>query len=125
MALAKALDSTTVWSAETFEELPNVLYWLKQVTAIVLGIVAAAAGDAAVGYAMLLVVPAFLFVNTGISYVYHTKFLTLEEDEFDAKDLVMEGLGPSVSCFFGTWVVLHTMRTAAGVAVDGSAAAAL
>jgi hypothetical protein len=106
--LQKALDSRTLWTRETFEELPSVVYWVKQISAIALGVAAWAAGDDVVGFNMMIVVAAFLAVNSAIAWVYYSKYLSIDEEDFDSKDMVMEGMGPSVSFFLATWTVLHT-----------------
>ena len=106
--LQKALDSRTLWTRETFEELPSVVYWVKQISAIALGVAAWAAGDDVVGFNMMIVVAAFLAVNSAIAWVYYSKYLSIDEEDFDSKDMAMEGMGPSVSFFLATWTVLHT-----------------
>lgn len=101
---------------ESFPEFPTVLYWLRQVIGIVLGVVwgvipmSGAAGImscvAAARAAPPLqrprpsfVSPSFALVSSAIVFAYYTRFVDADEEDFGRYELISEGFMPSFGLF--------------------------
>jgi predicted membrane metal-binding protein len=88
------------------KDLCEVIFWIRQVLALVLGIAFGIAGLTGLPTILL-----FLGLNSASLFVYYTRFLQVddEEDAYGRWDLLTEGLWPSFAFFILTWTVTYSL----------------
>ncbi|KAG5453020.1 hypothetical protein CSKR_202382 [Clonorchis sinensis] len=90
----------------TFEdknEFLDIVYWLRQVFAVIIGIVWGLIPLKGF-FAILL----FFFVNILAVYLYAALFQRVDEDEYGGfAEIVKEGLMTAFSCFMVSWIVVY------------------
>uniref|UniRef100_A0A7S2V656 Rab5-interacting protein n=1 Tax=Fibrocapsa japonica TaxID=94617 RepID=A0A7S2V656_9STRA len=99
----KAMIQGAAWDKETFEEFLDVVYWLRQVVALVLGLVW--------GLVPLTGLPAiisFAGVNYLSVWAYYAKYVGVDEDEWGRGDLAKEGFQASAGVFMLAWIITYT-----------------
>jgi len=85
------------------EEFFDIVHWLRQIIALVLGVVA--------GYLHLTgfpIIAAFFIINFGFFHIYATKYLNFEDEKTEQHELYTEGLMIGFFTFVLTWIVTHT-----------------
>jgi len=98
----RAITSKSEWPDK--EEFLDVVYWLRQIVGLVLGLIW---GILAVQGAVGLVL--FALLNAGILYVYFSAFQAIDEEEFGgAWELTKEGFMTSFATFLVIWIILYT-----------------
>ena len=85
------------------DEVLDTIFWFRQMVGFAVGLVAGCVG--LTGYPVILAFAASLF---GASTLFQSRFLQLDEDDYNPQELMMEGLGNSVGLFLLTWILLHT-----------------
>ena len=74
------------------------MFWCRQITALVFGL-----GAGILGFTGVYVVITFFVALFLISYLYYSKVLDINEEDFGQNELFMEGVGDS----FGLFMVSH------------------
>ncbi|XP_070766301.1 GEL complex subunit OPTI [Enoplosus armatus] len=99
---SKAFNSNTVW--EEKDEFLDVIYWLRQIIAVILGVIW--------GVAPLkgfLGIAIFCIINAGVLYVYFSSFLQIDEEEYGGTwELTKEGFMTSFALFLVVWIIFYT-----------------
>ncbi|KAI4823684.1 hypothetical protein KUCAC02_012259 [Chaenocephalus aceratus] len=102
---SKVFNSTAVW--EEKDEFLDVIYWLRQIIAIILGVIW--------GVAPLkgfLAIAIFCIINAGILYVYFSSFQQVDEEEYGGTwELTKEGFMTSFALFMVVWIIFYTSTT--------------
>jgi len=98
----RAITGKSEWPDK--EEFLDVIYWLRQVLGLILGLIW---GTFAFQGAAGLVI--FAALNAGILYVYFSAFQGIDEEEFGgAWELTKEGFMTSFATFLVIWIILYT-----------------
>lgn len=98
----RAITGKSEWPDK--EEFLDVIYWLRQLLGLVLGLIW---GSFAIQGAVGLVL--FGALNAGILYVYFSAFQAVDEEEFGgAWELTKEGFMTSFATFMVIWIILYT-----------------
>ncbi|XP_037540019.1 uncharacterized protein RAB5IF [Nematolebias whitei] len=99
---SKAFCSTAVW--EEKDEFLDVIYWLRQIIAVILGVVW--------GVAPLkgfLGIAIFCVINAGLLYLYFSSFQQVDEEEYGGTwELTKEGFMTSFALFLVVWIIFYT-----------------
>jgi len=86
------------------EEFLDVIYWLRQILGVIIGL---AWGVLAIQGAVGLVL--FAALNAGLVYVYFSAFQAVDEEEYGgAWELTKEGFMTSAASFLVAWIILYT-----------------
>jgi len=99
---SKAITPESKWTDK--DEFLDVVYWIRQVLGIILGV---AWGILPMkGFFGLAL---FLLVNVALVYIYYNTFQKIDEEEFGgATELLKEGLMTSFSSFLVCWIILYS-----------------
>ncbi|KAL3611159.1 hypothetical protein D5086_002179 [Populus alba] len=90
--LAKLLDPEASWDKD---QLGDVLHWIRQVVALVCGLL-----WGAIPLVGGIWIALFLLISSGIIYVYYGMILKIDEDDFGGHGtLLQEGLFASITLF--------------------------
>jgi hypothetical protein len=103
ISLSKALKHNAKWDTENFAKFPDVVHWLRQVIALLCGVVCGI-----LPITGMMAITAFLFLNTYIPYYYYTSYANVNVDDFGAQKLLMEGYQPSFALFMLAWVLVYS-----------------
>ncbi|KAM4738300.1 GEL complex subunit OPTI [Anableps anableps] len=99
---SKAFCSNAVW--EEKDEFLDVIYWLRQIIAVILGVIW--------GVAPLkgfLGIAIFCVINAGVLYVYFSSFQQIDEEEYGGTwELTKEGFMTSFALFLVVWIIFYT-----------------
>uniref|UniRef100_A0AAZ1XRA2 RAB5 interacting factor n=1 Tax=Oreochromis aureus TaxID=47969 RepID=A0AAZ1XRA2_OREAU len=86
------------------DEFLDVIYWLRQIIAIILGVIW--------GVAPLkgfLGIAIFCIINAGVLYVYFSSFQQIDEEEYGGTwELTKEGFMTSFALFLVVWIIFYT-----------------
>ena len=89
---------------EDKDEFLDVIYWLRQVLAIILGITWAIIPLKGVVGLVL-----FALINAGVLFVYFTNFQKIDDEDYGGPmELTKEGFFTSFSLFLVTWIIGFT-----------------
>ncbi|XP_077236904.1 uncharacterized protein LOC143878514 [Tasmannia lanceolata] len=100
--LAKLLDPEASWDKD---QLGDVLHWIRQVVALICGLVWGAIP--LVGAIWIVV---FLVISSGIIYGYYAVILKVDEEEFGGHGaLLQEGLFASLTLFLLAWILVYSL----------------
>ncbi|KAG8565314.1 hypothetical protein GDO81_012801 [Engystomops pustulosus] len=99
---SKALRPDAVW--EDKDEFLDVIYWMRQILAIVLGVIWGIVPlKGFVGIAI------FCLINAGVLYLYFSSFQQIDEEEYGGTwELTKEGFMTSFALFLVVWVIFYT-----------------
>merc|ERR1712020_57621 len=100
--ISKALSSQSAWPDK--EEFLDVIYWLRQIVGVLLGL---AWGVIAIQG----VVGIFLFgaINAGLLYLYFSGYQSVDEEEYGGVwELTKEGFVTSFASFLVMWIIVYT-----------------
>ncbi|XP_030068846.1 GEL complex subunit OPTI isoform X3 [Microcaecilia unicolor] len=99
---SKALRGDSVW--EDKDEFLDVIYWFRQIIAIVLGVIWGIVPlKGFVGIAI------FCLINAGVLYLYFSSFQQIDEEEYGGTwELTKEGFMTSFALFLVVWVIFYT-----------------
>ena len=103
ITLTKVLKYNAKWDTDNFVKFPDVIHWMRQVIAVVCGLVCGLLPVTGV-----LAFGAFLFLNTYIPYYYYTSYANVNVDDFGAQKLLMEGYQPSSALFMLIWILTYS-----------------
>ena len=99
---SRAVTAKSSWPDK--EEFLDVIYWLRQVLGVIIGL---AWGVLAIQGAVGLVL--FAALNAGLVYVYFSAFQAVDEEEYGgAWELTKEGFMTSFASFLVAWIILYT-----------------
>uniref|UniRef100_A0A8D3D7W1 RAB5 interacting factor n=1 Tax=Scophthalmus maximus TaxID=52904 RepID=A0A8D3D7W1_SCOMX len=97
---SKAFNSNAVW--EEKDEFLDVIYWLRQIIAIILGVIW-------VFCAHPVKTLIFCIINAGVLYVYFSSFQQIDEEEYGGTwELTKEGFMTSFALFLVVWIIFYT-----------------
>ncbi|CAG5136043.1 unnamed protein product [Candidula unifasciata] len=100
--LYKAMTPEFQWSDK--DEFLDVIYWMRQIMGIVLGLI-----WGIIPLKGFLGLALFLLVNVAIVYIYYNSFQKVEEEEYGgAVEILKEGLMTSFSSFLVAWIILYS-----------------
>ncbi|KAK3409979.1 hypothetical protein EUGRSUZ_J02045, partial [Eucalyptus grandis] len=100
--LAKLLDPEASWDKD---QLGDVLHWIRQVVALVCGLLWGAIP--LVGGIWIVL---FLAISSGIVYGYYAMILKIDEEEYGGHGaLLQEGLFASVTLFLLAWILVYSL----------------
>jgi len=85
------------------DEVLDIIFWFRQLVGLGIGLIAGCAG--LTGYPVIL---AFVAATFGLSQMFQSRVLQIDEDDYNPQELMMEGLANSVALFLLTWILLHT-----------------
>jgi len=98
----KSLTAEAEWRDK--DEFLDVIYWLRQIMGVCLGILW---GILHIKGVLGLV--GFLAVNTVITYIYFNTFQKVEEEEYGGiTEILKEGLMTSFSSFLVAWIIVYS-----------------
>jgi len=99
---SRAVTAKSSWPDK--EEFLDVIYWLRQILGVIIGL---AWGVLAIQGAVGLVL--FAALNAGLVYVYFSAFQAVDEEEYGgAWELTKEGFMTSAASFLVAWIILYT-----------------
>ncbi|KAL3530763.1 hypothetical protein ACH5RR_010085 [Cinchona calisaya] len=99
---AKLFDPDASWDKD---QLGDVLHWIRQVVALVCGLLWGAIP--LVGGTWIIL---FLVLSSGIIYIYYALILKVDEEEFGGHAaLLQEGLFASVTLFLLSWILVYSL----------------
>uniref|UniRef100_A0A9J8AA49 RAB5 interacting factor n=1 Tax=Cyprinus carpio carpio TaxID=630221 RepID=A0A9J8AA49_CYPCA len=91
-------------SGKVSDEFLDVVYWFRQIIAVVLGVIW--------GVAPLkgfLGIAIFCVINAGVLYVYISSFQQVDEEEYGGTwELTKEGFMTSFALFLVVWIIFFT-----------------
>lgn len=98
----KAITRGSLWPDK--DEFLDVIYWLRQVLGIIIGLVwGILPMQGFLGLAL------FFFVSSIIIYIYFQSFQGVDEDDFGGfSELVKEGCMTSFAGFLVTWIITYS-----------------
>lgn len=100
--MKKAFKKDSTW--EDKDEFLDVIYWFRQILAIVLGII-----WGILPLKGILAIGLFVLVNAGVLYIYFTNFQKIDEEEYGGPwELTKEGFMTSFSLFLVVWIILYS-----------------
>ncbi|KAM7446071.1 hypothetical protein ABFA07_005540 [Porites harrisoni] len=100
--MKKALMSNSTW--EDKDEFLDVIYWFRQVLAILLGII-----WGILPLKGILAIGLFALLNAGILYIYFTNFQKIDEEEYGGPwELTKEGFMTSFALFLVVWIIFYS-----------------
>lgn len=82
-----------------------MVFWCRQITALAYGL-----GAGILGFTGVYVVITFFVALFLISYLYYSKVLDINEEDFGQNELFMEGVGDSFGVFMVRIVILILMQ---------------
>ncbi|XP_031562013.1 uncharacterized protein RAB5IF homolog [Actinia tenebrosa] len=98
----KALKSGSTW--EDKEEFLDVIYWLRQILAVIIGII-----WGLIPLKGILAIGLFCLINAGVAYVYFNNFQKIDEEEYGgAWELTKEGFMTSFAVFLVFWIIVYS-----------------
>ncbi len=101
---SKATTRNGQWDKSTFPRLPDALFWLRYLVAIIIGVTWAVLdmrGQAGVvGY---------LVASSALMFCYYSVYLKVDVQDYGQFDLISEGFMPSFGLFVLVWSILHNI----------------
>jgi len=100
--IGKAFTAKSSWPDK--DEFLDVIYWLRQVLGVVLGLLwGVAAIKGVVGLAL------FAALNAGVLYLYFSGFQSVDEEDYGGVwELTKEGFMTSMASFLVIWIIVYT-----------------
>jgi len=100
--LSKSMTPEVKWADK--DEFLDVIYWMRQIMGIILGLVwGLIPMKGFFGLAL------FLVVNVALIYIYYSSFQKVDEEEYGgATEIIKEGLMTSFSSFLVCWIILYS-----------------
>ncbi|GAB6031410.1 Uncharacterized protein rab5if [Chamberlinius hualienensis] len=99
--LARAFKAGSTWPDK--DEFLDVIYWLRQLLGVILGILW--------GIAPLkgfLAIALFCLINAGVVYVYCSSYQKIDDEEFGGIwEITKEGFMTSFAGFMVTWIIFY------------------
>ncbi|KAM4692421.1 GEL complex subunit OPTI [Rhinophrynus dorsalis] len=99
---SKALRGDSAW--EDKDEFLDVIYWIRQILAIILGVI-----WGIVPLKGFIGIAIFCVINAGVLYLYFSSFQQIDEEEYGGTwELTKEGFVTSFALFMVVWVIFYT-----------------
>ncbi|XP_043699022.1 respirasome Complex Assembly Factor 1-like [Telopea speciosissima] len=99
---AKLLDPEASWDKD---QLGDVLHWIRQVVALVCGLL-----WGAVPFIGAIWIVVFLVLSSGIIYGYYSIILKIDEEDFGGHGaLLQDGLFASLTLFLLVWILIYSL----------------
>jgi len=100
--IGKAFTAKSAWPDK--DEFLDVIYWLRQILGVVLGLLwGFVAIKGVVGLAL------FAALNAGILYLYFSGFQSVDEEDYGGVwELTKEGFMTSMASFLVIWIIVYT-----------------
>jgi len=86
------------------DEILELIHWVRQILAIVIGFI-----WGLVPFKGVVGILSFISLNALISFLYYSKFLGIDDEEFGRFDLLQEGFVTSFALFMVIWTVTYNM----------------
>ncbi|KAI6217317.1 Rab5-interacting protein [Aphelenchoides fujianensis] len=103
---AKALTKKAEWTDK--DDLLDVLYWLRQSEALLLGIV-----WGLIPLKGLFALVLYVAISTLTGHLYVTSYQEQEDEEYGGFwELAKEGFGAAIATFLVSWICLYTLMHA-------------
>ncbi|KAH3768524.1 respirasome Complex Assembly Factor 1-like [Dreissena polymorpha] len=100
--ISRAFTSEAKWTDK--DEFLDVIYWLRQILGVLLGVV-----WGLLPLKGILGLALFFAVNVLITYIYFTSFQKVDEEEYGGiSEILKEGLMTSFSSFVVMWILLYS-----------------
>lgn len=100
--ISKALSSQASWPDK--EEFLDVIYWLRQIVGVLLGLV-----WGVVAIQGLVGIVLFAAINAGLLYLYFSGYQSVDEEEYGGVwELTKEGFVTSFASFLVMWIIVYT-----------------
>ncbi|XP_003741209.1 uncharacterized protein RAB5IF homolog [Galendromus occidentalis] len=98
----RILKSQSEWPDK--DEFLDVIYWLRQLVAIIIGII-----WGILPLKGFLGIVLFCMVNTGFVYIYASYYQQVDESEFgEGWEFAKEGFMTTFAGFLVTWIIVYT-----------------
>jgi len=98
----KALRTSSDWPDK--DEFLDVIYWLRQILGVILGVMW---GIAPLSGVIGLIL--FFLINCAIVFVYYNIIQRIDEEKFGGfTELMKEGLMTSLSTFLVMWIIVYS-----------------
>ncbi|XP_052816357.1 respirasome Complex Assembly Factor 1-like [Mya arenaria] len=99
---SRALTSEAKWTDK--DEFLDVIYWMRQILGVLLGLV-----WGLLPLKGILGLALFVAINVIITYVYFTSFQKVDEEEYGGlSEILKEGLMTSFSSFLVLWILIYS-----------------
>ncbi|XP_057558176.1 GEL complex subunit OPTI isoform X1 [Hippopotamus amphibius kiboko] len=96
--------STTPWKSSLKDEFLDVIYWFRQIIAVVLGVI-----WGVLPLRGFLGIAGFCLINAGVLYLYFSNYLQIDEEEYGGTwELTKEGFMTSFALFMVIWIIFYT-----------------
>lgn len=100
--LNKALCAQASWPDK--EEFLDVIYWLRQIVGVLLGLI-----WGVVAIQGLVGIVLFAVINAGLLYLYFSGYQSVDEEEYGGVwELTKEGFVTSFASFLVMWIIVYT-----------------
>ena len=100
--LNKALTAQSSWPDK--EEFLDVIYWLRQIVGVFLGLI-----WGVIAIQGLVGIVLFAVINAGLLYLYFTGYQSIDEEEYGGIwELTKEGFVTSFASFLVMWIIVYT-----------------
>lgn len=100
--LSRAFTAEAKWTDK--DEFLDVIYWMRQILGVVLGII-----WGLLPMKGILGLGLFFAVNIIITYIYFTSYQKVDEEEYGGvSEILKEGLMTSFSSFLVLWILLYS-----------------
>lgn len=98
----RAITAKSSWPEK--EEFLDVIYWIRQILGVILGLI-----WGLIAIHGVLGLATFAILNAGILYVYFAAFQGVDEEEYGgAWELTKEGFMTSFASFLVVWIILYS-----------------
>jgi len=98
----KSLTVEATWDEK--EEFLDVIYWMRQVFAVINGVI-----WGLLAFKGILGIGLFFAINCAIVYIYVAKYQKVDEDDYGGiQELLKEGLFTAFAAFLVCWILLFT-----------------
>jgi len=87
------------------DEALDLIYWVRIMIGAIVGTAAGVLGLQ--GMPVLIVFGASLFV---LSWAYYSRFLEIDESDFNEQELLMEGMANALAIFMLTWILISSFK---------------
>jgi len=85
------------------DEVLDTIFWFRMMIGLLIGL--GAGGLGLTGYPVIVAFGVSVF---GLSQLFQTRFLQIDEDDFNPQELMMEGMGNAAGLFMLSWILMHT-----------------
>ncbi|KAL3858914.1 hypothetical protein ACJMK2_009163 [Sinanodonta woodiana] len=100
--VSKAVTAEAKWTEK--DEFLDVIYWMRQIIGIILGLVWGILPLK--GFLGLIL---FFAINVGITYLYYANFQKIDEEAYGGtSEILKEGLMTSFSAFLVVWIIFYS-----------------